>query len=159
MLFRDARPTDGEALTGALLHAVNWDGMRFAHDQLLAEPHLSHYVTGWPRPGDFGTVADDDDDAGVVGAAWCRVFDATDPGYGYVADGIPELSIGVQPGYRGRGIGAALIDAVIAQAVARRHPAVSLSVEDGNRAKALYVRFGFIVVGRNGGSDTLLRQL
>ena len=44
-------------------------------------------------------------------------------------------------------------------ATERRHPAVSLSVEDGNRARALYERAGFTVVGRNGGSDTMLLAL
>ena len=37
---------------------------------------------------------------------------------------------------------------------------MSLSVEDGNHAaRALYTRHGFSVVGRNGGSDTMLREL
>lgn len=37
-------------------------------------------------------------------------------------------------------------------------PAISLSVEDGNRARVLYERLGFVKVGRNGGSDTLLLE-
>lgn len=160
MHLRDAGPLDVEALTDALLSAANWDEQkRFTREQLLADPELSHYVTGWPRPTDFGTVAVEDDASAVVGAAWCRVFDSVDPGYGYVTDGVPELSIGVRPAYRGRGIGSALLDAVIAQAAARRHQAVSLSVEDDNRARALYVRAGFIPVDRNGRSDTLLLKL
>lgn len=36
--------------------------------------------------------------------------------------------------------------------------AVSLSVEDGNPARRLYERSGFIKVGRNGNSDTLLLE-
>lgn len=37
---------------------------------------------------------------------------------------------------------------------------MSLSVEDGNAAaRGLYERHGFVVVGRNGGSDTMLRTL
>jgi ribosomal protein S18 acetylase RimI-like enzyme len=37
---------------------------------------------------------------------------------------------------------------------------VSLSVEDGNAAaRALYEHYGFRVVGRTGGSDTMLRVL
>ncbi|WP_026819283.1 GNAT family N-acetyltransferase [Arthrobacter castelli] len=160
MHLRDAGPLDGEALTDALLSAANWDDQeRVTREQLLADPELSHYVTGWPRPTDFGTVAVADDDSAVIGAAWCRVFDAVDPGYGYVSDGIPELSIGLRPACRGRGIGSALLDAVIAQAAARHHQGVSLSVEDDNRARALYVRAGSIPVGRTGGSDTLLLHL
>lgn len=46
-----------------------------------------------------------------------------------------------------------------AEVAARSIPAISLSVEDGNRARALYERLGFRRVGRNGGSDTLLLKL
>ena len=37
---------------------------------------------------------------------------------------------------------------------------LSLSVEDGNdRARALYESYGFVVVGREGNSDTMLLAL
>ncbi len=44
---------------------------------------------------------------------------------------------------------------------ARTHgcTAVSLSVEDENPARALYRRCGFVVVGRNGNSDTMRLDL
>ncbi len=159
MLLRDADVTDSLALTAALLHAANWDDQRHVTtEQLLADPHLAHYVAGWPRAGDFGTVAVDDERI-VVGAAWCRLFDASDPGYGYVCAEVPELSIGVDPGYRGRGIGTALLEMVIAQAASRGHRGISLSVEDGNRARKLYERAGFTTVGRDGGANTLLLTL
>jgi len=156
----------GGALSVALVEAVNWDGQaRSTGDQLLADPHLAHYVTGWPRPTDFGTVATDGrrgvdrlgDDA-VLGVAWCRLFDAADPGYGYLADDVPEVTIGVVPARRGRGIGRALLAALIEQARVRGHWAISLSMEDGNRARLLYERAGFKTVGRNGGSVTMRFQ-
>jgi ribosomal protein S18 acetylase RimI-like enzyme len=49
--------------------------------------------------------------------------------------------------------------ALIAQGSARGFRAISLSVEDGNRARLLYERLGFSKVGRNGGSDILLLEL
>jgi ribosomal protein S18 acetylase RimI-like enzyme len=159
VLLRDADVTDRPALTAALLYAANLDDHRhFTNEQLLADPHLAHYMAGWPRAADFGTVAVDDQRV-VVGAAWCRLFDASDPGYGFVATDVPELSIGVDPGYRGRGIGTVLLERVIAQAASRGHRGISLSVEDGNRARELYERAGFTTVGRTGGSDTLLLTL
>jgi ribosomal protein S18 acetylase RimI-like enzyme len=165
VLLRQATAEDTPALTGALLEAVNWDGQaRFTVEQLLADPHLAHYVTDWPRPSDFGTVAIDDGagrggDGEVLGAACCRLLDATDPGYGYLADDIPEVTIGVAPAHRGRGVGSALLVALIEQARVRGHRAISLSVEDSNRARALYERAGFTAVGRNGGSDTMRLHL
>ena len=159
MPLRDAGLEDGPGLTAALFEAANWDGRaRFTRDQLLADPHMSHYVADWPRATDFGTVAVDDHGE-MIGAAWCRLFDTIDQGYGFVAADIPELSIGVNSDHRGRGIGTALLDAVIAQAAGRGYRAVSLSVEDGNRARALYERAGFTVVGRNEGSATLVLGL
>lgn len=92
-------------------------------------------------------------------AAWCRLFDSIDPGYGFVAADVPELSIGVNSDHRERGVGTALLDAVIAQAAGRGYPAVILSVGDGNRARVLYVRAGFAAVGRNQGSVTLVPDL
>lgn len=158
MLLREADDQDGEMLLEALYFAVNWSGPeRISYDELLADPHLSSYVASWPLAGDFGIVALD---AGLaVGAAWARMFNADTPGYGWVADDIPELTIGVAPALRGRGVGTALLAAVIAEAVSRGHDALSLSVEDGNRARALYERAGFTKVGRCDTSDTLLLQL
>jgi GNAT superfamily N-acetyltransferase len=73
----------------------------------------------------------------VLGAAWGRLLDATDPGYGYLADDIPEVTIGAAPAHRGRGVGSALRAALIEQARIRGQRAISLSVEDSNRARAL----------------------
>jgi ribosomal protein S18 acetylase RimI-like enzyme len=156
--FREATTEDVEALTAALLDAVNWSGQaRLSRQGLRADPHLSRYVEGWPRSTDFGTVAAVGND--VIGAAWCRTFTVDEPGYGFIAADIPELSMGVQQAYRGRGIGSALLDALIAQAGTRRCRALSLSVEDGNRARSLYRRAGFAAVGRNGNSDTMRLEL
>ena len=76
----------------------------------------------------------------------------------FVAEGIPELTIGVAERARGTGVGSALLAALLDMADERGCGATSLSVEDGNAARRLYERAGFAVVGRNGGSDTLLRH-
>lgn len=167
MLLRNATAKHASALTAALFQAVNWDGhVRVTREQLLSEPHVAHYVTDWPRPTDFGIVAADDGlgargsgSGEVLGAAWCRLFDAADHGYGYLADDIPEVTIGVVPARRGRGVGSALLAALIEQARVGGHPAISLSVEDGNPARLLYERAGFRAVGRSGNSDTMYLHL
>lgn len=67
---------------------------------------------------------------------------------------MPELTLAVLPHGRGRGIGTILLDACLTGDL----PAVSLSVEDGNDlARGMYLRRGFVVVGREGGSDVMLR--
>jgi ribosomal protein S18 acetylase RimI-like enzyme len=158
MRLREAESGDLDALVSALLEAVNWTGeQRFTRGDVLADPHLWRYVEGWPRAGDFGSVAIDNDV--VVGAGWCRLFDPGDPGYGFVAPDVPELSIGVQPAYRSQGVGTALVRGLLVQARARGVHAVSLSVEDGNRARGLYERSGFTSVARIGNSDVMLLEL
>lgn len=157
-MVREATASDLPALKDALFHAMNWQGIvRFTLAEIMAAPELAHYVTGWPRPGDFGVVAVAD--TATIGAAWCRTFSAEDPGYGFVAADVPEASMGVALMWRGQGVGTALLDGLIARARALGLHAISLSVEDGNRARALYERFGFSVVGRSGNSDVMLLRL
>jgi GNAT superfamily N-acetyltransferase len=158
VLLREATADDLPALIEALLQAANWDGTeRFSRSDLLAQPRMAGYVSGWPRPGDFGVVARAG--ATTIGAAWCRVLLASSPGYGYVADDVPEVSMGVAVGWRGRGVGTAMLAGLIAQARSRGLRRLSLSVEDGNRARRLYERAGFTAVGREGGSDVMVLTL
>lgn len=144
--MRPATADDRPLLTALILEAVNWTG-----EQRVTEldPHLARYVEDFPdRPGDVGFVAEDAE--GSLGAAWLRLLPG---GWGHVADDIPELSLAVLPRGRGQGVGSALLAAILTRA-----DAVSLSVEDGNdRARGMYERAGFVVVGRVGGSDTMLR--
>jgi len=156
---RAATAGDTAILAAAALEAMNWDGSRrFTQEELTTNPNISRYLDGWPQIGDFGVVAETAD--GIpVGGAWCRSLTADNAGYGFVAEDIPELTIGVLPEFRGKGAGTALMTSLIAAGRSRGLPAMSLSVEDGNRARALYERMGFAKVGRNGGSDTLLLKL
>lgn len=147
--------SNGNAVARGL--QLGW-GRALLPADLRAEDHAWRYVDRWPRPGEFGVVAEDE--AGrPIGAAWARLLGADRPGYGYVADGVPELSIGVEPGHRGQGVGRALLVALLEAARAAGHDRISLSVEPENRAALLYKSLGFEVVGRNGGSDTMLLRL
>ena len=156
--LRAATSADLDFLGDMLLEAFNWDGEgRFTRDDLMAHDHAARYLDGWCRDGDFGLVAVDGD--ALLGAIWARVLPATAPGYGYVAADVPELSMGVRAARRGEGIGSALLAGCVEQAQDLGRRAVSLSVEDGNlAARTLYERNGFVVVGRNGNSDTMMLE-
>jgi ribosomal protein S18 acetylase RimI-like enzyme len=157
--IRPAVPDDLDALVGALLHAVNWDAGRAALDRpaVLADPHLAHYVVGWPGPGEPGVVATVD--GAPIGAAWLRRLPAEDPGYGFVAADVPEFSVGVDPQHRGRGVGRALLRRLLAEARAQGVRRVSLSVERANPARNLYLSEGFVVVGGTDDADTMVVEL
>ncbi|GIG30277.1 GNAT family N-acetyltransferase [Cellulomonas marina] len=163
MRVREATDDDLPVLRAMLLEANNWTGEeRFTPARLLADPHAGRYLAGWRRPGDLGFVASDPSspDAPALGSIWARPLPAAAPGYGYVADDVPELSMAVAAHARGRGVGTALLSTCVDAGRARGWRAVSLSVEDGNEAaRHLYVRHGFVTVGRNGGADTMLLEL
>jgi GNAT superfamily N-acetyltransferase len=156
----DLRPmTAGDDLMPFLLAAMNWrDDGQWDAASVLADPEIAHYLTGWMRPGDAGVIAIED---GVpAGAAWWRHFSSDSPGYGYVADDVPELGMAVLEPFRRRGAAGALLDALIARARGEGVRAVSLSVEDGNDvARLLYERRGFVPCGRVGDSDVMLLTL
>jgi len=64
------------------------------------------------------------------------------------ADEEELLLIGVRPGCRGRGVGAALMARFIAEAQARGIARLFLEMREGNPAEALYRKFEFEPVGR-----------
>jgi GNAT superfamily N-acetyltransferase len=124
---------------------------------VAAEPGAARYLAGWGRPGDAGVIALDRGTR--VGAAWYRHFDEHDRGYGFIAPDIPELGIGVVERMRGRGVGRALMVALIERARSAGAPALSLSVEFENPAARLYERLGFVRVGVVGDAWTMRLDL
>jgi ribosomal protein S18 acetylase RimI-like enzyme len=143
MNIRPATQDDVPFLKKMLYEAARWnpDWPREPIEEVLADPMLVRYHQGWGRPGDGGVVAEID--AVRVGAAWYRLFSAEAPGYGYVDDKIPELSLAVVPLHRRKGIGEALLRSCMVQAREEGFQALSLSVAVHNRSRMMYQRAGF----------------
>jgi GNAT superfamily N-acetyltransferase len=118
---------------------------------------LERYVAGWGRPGDHALVAIDE--FRPVAAAWYRLFEADEPGYGYVDAGTPELTIAVVPSRRGRGLGEELLSTLLGQARADGYSRISLSVEPDNPALHLYEQHGFVKVDQRAGAWVMLASL
>ena len=123
--------------------------------EIVNQPDIAKYVLDWGQPDDMGFVAIDKASRRQIGAVWIRMFNSHNPGYGYFAEDIPELSIAVLPGHRGLGIGTQLLNHMLAKA-AGKYPGLSLSVTSANPAKRLYERLGFQVVNMKGASLTML---
>lgn len=141
-----------------LLGALSPGDTKPVLDDILQDERLARYVVDWRRPGDGGVVAE----AGgqPVGAAWYRRFSRDEPGYGFISEDIPELSIAVVPEMRGRGIGRTLLVTLIEQAQADTIPALSLSVSVRNPvAVQLYESLGFRTVAGDAEHPTMLIQL
>ncbi|WBB65202.1 N-acetyltransferase [Micromonospora sp. WMMD812] len=157
--IRTATSADAGFLGDMLIEAMNWLPERtWSREEIMAKPELAHYVTGWRQPGDFGSIAVNAADR-PVGAAWCRYLTAADPGYGYVSDDVPELTIGVAESWRNRGVGRAAPARCPARG--RRTWSAGGVVERGalNFAARLYASEGFRTVESFENADTMVAQL
>jgi [ribosomal protein S18]-alanine N-acetyltransferase len=131
-----------------LKHAYHW--------RLNQDPDLpvARYVNNWGRPGDAGLVAWEN---GPIGAAWYRLFKANAPGFGFVDEDTPELTIAVVPSRRGGGLGGDLMQALLDRARAEGYHSISLSAEKG--MTKLYERSGFRPVEEKDGTVTMKADL
>ncbi|WP_235019938.1 GNAT family N-acetyltransferase [Ruania rhizosphaerae] len=161
---REAGPEDAEFLVDMLLAAINWTGEdRYTRKQILKDKSTSLYVAGWQREGDLGVIAVDL--AGPnglqipIGAAWVRRFPARNPGFGFVSEDVPELSMAVISHHRGRGIGSGLLRALATRLQAAGITRISLSVEHGNPAKSLYERLGFTLHSEQETATTMVADV
>jgi ribosomal protein S18 acetylase RimI-like enzyme len=153
---RSAGPEDFTFLATMLGEAAVWrpDNPTPTSDQVLADPRYAMYLAGWPRPGDFGLVAEQDEPAG---AAWYRTFTEASHGHGFVSEEVPELAIAVIASRRREGIGRRLLIELIDASVRRGYPALSLSVREANPARRLYESVGFVLIEKHGSSWTMVR--
>ena len=153
-MIRQAGPQDVPFLRDMLRHAYYW---RVSTLTESGEPPLQRYVERWGRPGDTALIAIQDFQP--VGAAWYRLFKEDNPGYGFVDEATPELSIAIVPSRRGGGLGSELLDALVERARVEGHEAISLSVEKNSPAVGLYERHGFTRLREDDGALTMLADL
>lgn len=155
LLVRPLLPPDAPFLPEALYQALYTAPKEMPLSrEVISLSEFSRYIDDWgQRFGDQGMVALKEPGY-FLGASWLRLFSHEAPGYGYVDDLTPELSVSVLPEWRGCGIGTQLIVATLEQA-RLQFPAVSLSVTPGNPAQRLYQRLGFEVVCANSHEITM----
>jgi GNAT superfamily N-acetyltransferase len=147
-VFREVDQQDMRFLRDMLRHAYHWR---------MGDPDLPvyRYVKSWGRRGDAGLVAFDGPNA--YGAAWYRLFPASAPGFGFVDEETPELTIAVVPSHRGHGTGGELLEALLKQARADGFTRLSLSAEPGQTA--FYEKHGFSELRRENGTVTMVADL
>ena len=154
-MIRPGSRHDARFLRDMLHHAYYWKER--APEDTGPGP-VALYVKAWGRPGDAAMIAIDG--GFPAGAAWYRLFPRDRPGYGFVDERTPELAIAVVPNARGKGVGSALLAALLDRARAEGYGAISLSVDRNNAgAIELYERYGFERVGGEDDSVTMLAHL
>jgi ribosomal protein S18 acetylase RimI-like enzyme len=154
---RPAATEDFTFLATMLGEAAVWrpDKPTPTADEVLADPRYAMYLAGWPRPGDYGLVAEQ---GGPVGAAWYRTFTEASHGHGFVTEDVPELAIAVVASRRHEGIGRRLLAELIEASVTQGYSAISLSVAENNPARRLYESSGFVPVEKHGTTWTMIRH-
>ena len=134
-----------EMFVEAVLWRPEWPRVHI--DELLKQPELARYFSGWGRSYDTAIIASAlKGPSSSIGAGWFRKFSEREPGYGFVSSHIPELGIAVSPSLRGRGVGTAILQRLQELARTSGLPGLSLSVHRDNPARRLYERRGFDLV-------------
>jgi GNAT superfamily N-acetyltransferase len=147
-MLRPADQMDTRFLRDMLRHAYHW---RFGDPDLP----VYRYVQNWGRPGDAGVIASAGPNA--YGAAWYRLFPASAPGFGFVDEQTPELTIAVVPSQRGGGTGGELLEALLERARADGFTQISLSAELGQTG--FYEQHGFRELRQEHGTVTMVASL
>lgn len=144
---RSLAAADETLLAHATLGNLNWAEQRFTEHDVKRRSDFRHYTQLVLERGDFGFVAEHAGEA--IGVAWAQFLPANDPGYGFLDESTPEISLWVREDSRGQGVGTTLLRQLQQEAIERGIARLSLSVEADNCAKQLYSSEGFTqVLGR-----------
>ena len=144
-LVRPDRPADAPALgrLGALMvqEHYEFDPRRFLEPDASTSHHYGAFLKSQVTEADAVLLVAEQDDQ-VIGYVYAAV-----EGYDYMALRGPAAvlhDVIVDPGYRARGVGRALLTAMIAALTARGVPRMVLSTAERNEsAQAFFARAGF----------------
>ncbi|GJH41332.1 N-acetyltransferase [Capnocytophaga sp. HP1101] len=145
MTIRPITPAEYRFLDDFLYDAIFIpEGVTPPDRSITQHPELQKYTAH------FGTQKDDfclvaEVDSTLVGAVWVRIIDD----YGHVDDDTPSLSISVKAPYRQKGIGTALMQAMLSLLKSKGYKQVSLSVQKANYACKMYLQLGFEIIKTN----------
>lgn len=154
-IIREMHADEYPLLENFLYEAVfQQPGSLLPSRNIIHLPALYAYIENFGgRKGDLCLCAEVNDV--VAGAVWGRLMH----GFGHVDDGTPELAVSVLPTYRGRGLGTAMLGAMLNALGREGYRAVSLSVQKANPACRLYRRLGFRIVHEHDEEYVMVRGL
>ncbi|MDQ2085046.1 GNAT family N-acetyltransferase [Herbivorax sp. ANBcel31] len=111
---------------------------------VINQPDVRVYIEDFGKPDDLCLVAEID--GKVVGAVWTRILSGEVKGYGNIDDKTPEFAVSLYKGYRGKGIGTALMKSMLKLLKDCGYKKTSLAVQKDNYAVKMYKNVGFEVV-------------
>lgn len=154
-VIRPIRESEQVLLNDYLYEAIFIpEGVSKPPREIIFQPELQVYVRDFGTgPADLCYVAEDNGE--IVGAAWSRIMND----YGHIDDDTPSLAIAVLEGFRGQGIGTALLEALLSSLKKKGFAAASLSVQKANPAVHLYDRLGFGTVREEADEQIMRKEL
>lgn len=142
--IRKMRPEEYGLLEDFLYEAIFIpEGMKAPERQIILQPELRVYITGFGKKDDIALAAEAD--GKIAGAVWARIMDD----YGHIDDDTPSLAISLYKDYRGRGIGTAMLKEMLDTLKERGYERTSLAVQKANYALRMYRKAGFEIVDEN----------
>lgn len=153
--IREMSPAEYPLLNNFLYEAIFIpDGVEAPPKSIIYSPELQVYVA------DYGTQTHDrallaEIDGQAVGAVWVRIMND----YGHIDDKTPSLAISLYKGYRGLGIGTALMREMLDILKDTGYEQVSLSVQKANYAVKMYLKLGFEIVSEKEEEYIMVKRL
>lgn len=153
--IREMSPAEYPLLNNFLYEAIFIpDGVEAPPKSIIYSPELQVYVA------DYGTQTHDrallaEIDGQAVGAVWVRIMND----YGHIDDKTPSLAISLYKGYRGLGIGTALMREMLDILKDTEYEQVSLSVQKANYAVKMYLKLGFEIVSEKEEEYIMVKRL
>ncbi|MFP4548475.1 MAG: GNAT family N-acetyltransferase [Fidelibacterota bacterium] len=114
---------------------------------IIDHPDISKYIADWGKAGDFGVIAKTNEEK--AGAIWIRYFDKNNPGYGFISEEIPELTMALKSEFRNRRLGTHMMQKFLSMCRDKEIQSISISVDKRNPAFSFYKRLGFKIVSEN----------
>ena len=146
--IRPINPNETPILKEFLYEAIfQREGDEPAPKSVIEQPEVAIYIADFGKEDDSCLVSVVD--GRIVGAVWTRILFGEVKGFGNVDEQTPEFAISLYGEYRGKGIGTALMLAMLKLLREKGYEQTSLAVQKDNYAVDMYKKVGFSVVGEN----------
>lgn len=126
--------------------------------EVLKIPEVHAYIKDFgKRKDDYALIAESDEH--IMGGVWVRILSEEVKGYGNIDSETPEFAISLFKEYRNKGIGTALMKAMIGHLKEKKYRRASLNVKKENYAVNLYKKVGFKIIGEDEQDYLMLLEL
>jgi len=144
-IIREISPSEYSLLENFLYEAIfQRNENNLAPRSIIEQPELKVFIEDFGKPDDYCLVAECD--GKIAGAVWTRILCGEVKGFGNIDNETPEFAISLYKEYRNKGIGTALMKAMLILLKSKGYKKTSLAVQKDNYAVKMYSKVGFNIV-------------